>query len=357
MILKVHTHYDNLKVARNAPAEVIRAAYRALSQKHHPDKNPGSAEAARVMAIFNAAYAELSDPNKRAAHDAWITSQEKLNAQASEQVLAANAARAARGTPHSSDFNPSPSHAAGKSSLKPSQPNDLTALYMLGGLASFIFVMVLLASSFPTQPEQHVVRAVVATQAPATPVTRQSPQTPREASLSASPKVATQTLPVSTRSRDRGLGDGEIFAATAKAAGDPRTPNGQRWPTSAGYLPGFRQLNNNGLSTLTIDNSQMNSNAYVKVVDLRADGRSKGSGRVRHIFIPAFGKFTARSLSAGDYDVRYRDLSTGATSKTEPFALKQFADDRGTTSSSVTLTLYKVQFGNMTSQAIPESEF
>ena len=38
---KIHTHYDNLKVARGAPQEVIRAAYKALSQKYHPDKNPG----------------------------------------------------------------------------------------------------------------------------------------------------------------------------------------------------------------------------------------------------------------------------------------------------------------------------
>ena len=32
----IRTHYDNLKVARNAPPEVIRAAYRVLAQKYHP---------------------------------------------------------------------------------------------------------------------------------------------------------------------------------------------------------------------------------------------------------------------------------------------------------------------------------
>lgn len=46
---KIHTHYDNLKVAREAPPEVIRAAYRALSQRYHPDRNPANAEAARIM--------------------------------------------------------------------------------------------------------------------------------------------------------------------------------------------------------------------------------------------------------------------------------------------------------------------
>ena len=65
---KIHTHYDNLKVARGAPAEVIRAAYKALSQKYHPDKNPGDEKAARIMAIVNTAYNILSDPVRRREH-------------------------------------------------------------------------------------------------------------------------------------------------------------------------------------------------------------------------------------------------------------------------------------------------
>lgn len=69
---QIRTHYDNLKVARNAPPDVIRAAYRALSQRFHPDKNLGNTEAARIMAIINASYEVLSDPAKRREHDLWI---------------------------------------------------------------------------------------------------------------------------------------------------------------------------------------------------------------------------------------------------------------------------------------------
>lgn len=69
---KVRTHYDNLKVARNAPPEVIRAAYKSLSQKYHPDQNPGDPDAARIMALINEAYRILSDPVKRREHDEWI---------------------------------------------------------------------------------------------------------------------------------------------------------------------------------------------------------------------------------------------------------------------------------------------
>lgn len=69
---RVHTHYDNLKVARNAPPEVIRAAYKTLSQKYHPDRNGNSEKAIRIIQIINSAYEVLSDPVKRQEHDAWI---------------------------------------------------------------------------------------------------------------------------------------------------------------------------------------------------------------------------------------------------------------------------------------------
>lgn len=73
---KIHSHYDNLKVSRMAPPEVIRAAYKALSQKYHPDKNPGDEKAARIMAILNSAYSILSEPQRRKEHDEWIAAEE-----------------------------------------------------------------------------------------------------------------------------------------------------------------------------------------------------------------------------------------------------------------------------------------
>ena len=35
---KIYTYYDDLKISRDAPNEVIRAAYKALSLKYHPDR-------------------------------------------------------------------------------------------------------------------------------------------------------------------------------------------------------------------------------------------------------------------------------------------------------------------------------
>jgi curved DNA-binding protein CbpA len=57
--------YEVLQVRRGAEPEVIRAAYRALARKHHPDFG-GSPER---MAAINEAWAVLGDPAQRAAYD------------------------------------------------------------------------------------------------------------------------------------------------------------------------------------------------------------------------------------------------------------------------------------------------
>jgi len=73
----IHTHYDNLKVARNAPISVIKAAHKALCQTYHPDKFQGNnEEAERIMKIVNASYKALINPVTRAKHDRWINKQE-----------------------------------------------------------------------------------------------------------------------------------------------------------------------------------------------------------------------------------------------------------------------------------------
>lgn len=84
---KVRTHYDNLKVTRDAPVSVIRAAYKALCQTFHPDKFQGSSEEAeRVIKLVNTSYAVLIDPVKREAHNAWIREQETQAKQQREKA-------------------------------------------------------------------------------------------------------------------------------------------------------------------------------------------------------------------------------------------------------------------------------
>ncbi|TWB51092.1 DnaJ C-terminal domain-containing protein [Nitrospirillum viridazoti] len=61
--------YALLGVARDADEKAIRSAYRALAKKHHPDLNPGKPEAEAKFKEIAAAYALLSDAEKRARFD------------------------------------------------------------------------------------------------------------------------------------------------------------------------------------------------------------------------------------------------------------------------------------------------
>jgi curved DNA-binding protein len=62
-------YYKILGVDRKAGEDQIRAAYRKLAMKHHPDKNPGDKKAEEKFKEINEAYQVLSDPEKRARYD------------------------------------------------------------------------------------------------------------------------------------------------------------------------------------------------------------------------------------------------------------------------------------------------
>jgi len=63
------TLYDELEVSQRASPIVIRAAYRALAQSLHPDKNCGTQASGERLAGINAAYSILSDPARRLQYD------------------------------------------------------------------------------------------------------------------------------------------------------------------------------------------------------------------------------------------------------------------------------------------------
>jgi DnaJ-class molecular chaperone len=61
--------YQILGVQRTADEAAIRAAYRKLAKKHHPDVNPDKPDAAARFGEISSAYDLLSDKDKRARFD------------------------------------------------------------------------------------------------------------------------------------------------------------------------------------------------------------------------------------------------------------------------------------------------
>lgn len=62
-------YYKTLGVPRTATDKDVKAAYRRLARKHHPDVNPGNRQAEARFKEINEAHAVLSDPEKRRRYD------------------------------------------------------------------------------------------------------------------------------------------------------------------------------------------------------------------------------------------------------------------------------------------------
>ncbi len=63
--------YEVLGVSRTAAVDEIKAAYRRLARRYHPDVNPGDAEAEEKFKEIGSAYQVLSDADRRARFDQY----------------------------------------------------------------------------------------------------------------------------------------------------------------------------------------------------------------------------------------------------------------------------------------------
>lgn len=79
-------YYQILGVLDDAEDIVIRAAYKVLAQKYHPDKWSGSKEeATQRMSEINQAYGTLSDVNRRKSYDETLNRSEYTDTTESAQ--------------------------------------------------------------------------------------------------------------------------------------------------------------------------------------------------------------------------------------------------------------------------------
>lgn len=331
--MAVKTHYDNLKVARNAPNEVIRAAYRSLSEKYHPDRHPGSAEAARIRKILDAAFDTLTDPVRRREHDQWIARQERADA----------------------EFNESPSapHHSFKDLISPFMTwvseNGLR-LWMGVGLATAaaLFVAAEQWGVFASSNDDAPRLSKPYNPAPAPdPTPEPTPAQPRDMGVPVRlPPIAPITInSVATSTPE---------PVASKPACEPSaSPQGHPWPKTAGYLDGYPKRAMTGRSVVHVKNFQSDANVMVKLVSTNGPVSSP----VRVFYIPAHGDFTASKLPTGTYDIRFCTVNDGALSRSDPFTLDETRMGDVVQFTHFELTLYTVPNGNTQMHPLNPADF
>ena len=304
---KIHTHYDNLKVARLAPPEVIRAAYKALTQKYHPDKNPGDHKAARIMAILNTAYGILGDPVRRKEHDEWIAAEE-WEIEWLESTRADDAHKAREGGPAAWEPHPVEAPAPYRRARDPKWWFGLAACFAAGVAAALLVaeqpkvVPIALASVLKAAPAAQLSRAGSAAETPALPAPDSwaAGKAPQPDAASQPPPelkaLAVTQLVVPAQAPDC---DAELHALAA--------PNGESWPAASGYVDGYPVANQGEEMQVTVDNSNNGAAVFVKLYDL--DRRAN----VRHAFVLAHQTLAIDKLAAGKYEVRYQNVEPGGS--------------------------------------------
>lgn len=392
---KLRTHYDNLKISRDAPDFVIRAAWKALSQKYHPDKNPGSERAARVMVIINEAYAVLSDPERRAEHDAWIEREEAWQRSAEvadEPVKPTTGGRrddssippAWRRQDEGEDEDEEVSGASGQQGLF--KRVLLFPVKLLGwsfnAFPSITFFALLLGvlalgdwltsdhsarpAPKPYQPQAASDGVSKVAGGAGEPDCRVVLRTDKDASgkeirrkwyLYTKDGVRNYSLNLpgecAGRVSESAISSSGAHEVEAPYARPTTAPNGKPWPVRAGYVSGYPVANAKGYSDITVDNARNDADVFVKLVAL--DGAV--AHPVRHFYISAGERFRMEKVTAGNYDLRYQDLASGRLSRSESFEVEERDTHEGVEYSTLTMTLYKVRGGDFRTYDLADSEF
>ena len=372
---KIPTHYGNLKVARDSPDFVIRAAYKALCQKYHPDKNPGNAHAARIMTIINQSYEVLSDPERRRMHDVWIAQKEAETRQWQEGSSPPQPTSTPPAPPPPSGSSceghaegASHDHATPKESIQAKSFGERVRQYCSGawrwlmqfmreafvaapGLTS-LFVLILLVCAWTFLGSFLLPNHSKPYQADPQIASASEPET-RTPNASDTGPDCHIIVPGSCGISSAMTGTASAQMPSSGNSKVEHAPNGNPWPRRAGYVKGYPIANTRGYSEVTVDNAGIDSDVFVKLVSL--DGAT--AHPVRQFYIPHGSKFKMETVKAGTYDLRYRDLDSGALSRSQSFEVVERRSGRNIEYSNMSITLQKSQGGNFQTYALGEDEF
>jgi len=319
------THYENLKVSERAPLEVIKAAYRVLSLRWHPDRNPGDPRAGRIMGILNAAYEVLSDPAQRQEYDDRLAATRRTSA----TVTPTSAFTPPGNFTRTPTWNPQPSRAFSFSfffrNLRWWIPNWRLVCGGIGTVAVGVFLVSMMARHHSAKKMEPLAN------------------TPAEPSSNQQDTIIGDTLPEQPEPPQ------PVFDLRLT-----NPLNGQPWPNKASYLEGFEKLATGGYSSVTVDNSKNTSAVFMKLVSAEYGEHSKV---VRVCFIPTRSTFTFGRITPGRYELRYQEVEDGACWKTETFELSETKRLRGVECTQLRIPLYGLMGRSLNLLRSDEREF
>jgi hypothetical protein len=356
---KLHTHYDNLKVTRNAPVEVIRAAYRAMAQKYHPDINSSPA-ANNTMKLLNEAWEVLSDPLKRAEHDKWILEEEAK--QKKQSSFNSNNAKEKVFTNGNFNFNfptPPEGYEPFRKPQKPqgyyekftAQKKHASLLVVLNRWLGRIDIQVkVIAVVFAVfcggllwlSIENHRTKKAIE---------EINVRTATSTSEKPSDSLVLEEKPlrfVPLSKQD--LSDLILFEKPVQSESKKAEDSERQERT--GYVKGAYQQASAGLSNFTVDNQRGSGDAIARIY---LNGAKPAS---RSMYVKVGEKFTARGLPPGSYVFRYRFIGSTKTYEADRlFPLEEKTTSEGTSFSNVTVTLFTVSDGNLQTKEVSEDKF
>ena len=260
---QVPSHYDTLQVPQGASLETIRASYKRLARKYHPDRNSNSANSHCLMQALNAAFEVLGDPVRRADYDKWLGGLEQTSGSTvsvfAKRVRKWMCSRRERFTDLVDRIKP---------------VREITAARWVARIG--FVALVLWGLNLDREPTLHA-------DSPSPTSNQHDRRTPLVTK-------ASFNLP-------------------------SHAPNGAAWPAVAGAVPGYLIERNDGLSILTVDNAGNPADVFVKLVALE----NSRATTVRHLYIPARESFECRNVRKGIYEVRYQDIGSGLAARSGHF--------------------------------------
>lgn len=307
---KLPNHYENLQVPRNAPDDVIRAAYKHLARRYHPDRNANSAESHRLMQALNASFEILNDPATRAEHDQWLAAHEATVLEPIRRLATRLTALHIR-------------LAATRASLRQS----LARAFVVGGRLPPHWREIFSAWIAPSGLVVSLMWGLSVTHRLA-PTSPPAPQPVNTIESASTPAESAYRRPLAA-------------------------PNGSAWPSRAGEIAGYPVERTDGRSEVTVDNSRNSTDVFVKLVSTD-DGMFRP---VRHVYIPARRTYKCQNVRAGNYEVWYQDLATGSLKRSQPFELVETRNDRAVNYSVMRIILFKMSDGLAPSQQVAGSAF